>query len=213
MSEGQELQQQVRGQVMQAAQDFYGDSLSKLKGLLQSSREQLQEFAEQAPSDAQAQLQEMVDSYLEIEDVVDQSAQDQGIGDAVDQAAEAQEAAGQATELLDGLAENLAPDTWMLGEPATDEQGQTIQRVVDREGNIVETTLDGGGEVVEESLAGSVRDLPVAEDHETTTDEQGRTTTVVVDESGARAWLQLDGEGNVLDLQAYTGEGSDGGDG
>ena len=157
MSEGQELQQQVRGQVMQAAQDFYGDSLSRLKGLLRSSREQLQGFAEQAPADAQAQLQEMIDSYLEIEGAVDQSAQDQGIEDLVNRAAdEAQEAAGQTAGQLGGLEENLAPGTWLLGEPTTDGQGQTVQRVVDGEGNIVETTFDGGGEVVEESLTGSV---------------------------------------------------------
>ena len=57
-------------------------------------------LAEQIPNeDAQAQMQEMVDSYLELEESLDQSAQDLGLTETVDQALQqAQQAAGQVTE-------------------------------------------------------------------------------------------------------------------
>ena len=67
MAEGaQNLQQQIQEQTMKSAQDFYGDSLGRIEGQLQNDRAQPEGLAEQSPPDAQAQLQEMVDSYSEI---------------------------------------------------------------------------------------------------------------------------------------------------
>ena len=96
----QDLSQQVQDQTVSSAQDFFGDSLGRLKGQLQSDRAELESLAEQIPNeDAQAQMQEMVDSYLELEESLDQSAQDLGLTETVDQALQqAQQAAGQVTE-------------------------------------------------------------------------------------------------------------------
>jgi pyruvate/2-oxoglutarate dehydrogenase complex dihydrolipoamide acyltransferase (E2) component len=112
VSEGaQNLQQQIQQQTIQSAQDFYGESLGKLKSQLQTDRAQLESLAEQMPSEeAQAQIQELVDSYEAIESSLDQSAQDLGVEDAVNQALQqAQEAvgqvAGQAQEVVGGAAQ------------------------------------------------------------------------------------------------------------
>ncbi len=112
MSEGaQNLQQQI----MQSVRDYYGDSLGGAKAQLQDARTQLESLAEQTPQEeAQAELQEMVDSYYEIESRIDQAAQDHGVENAVNQATQqtdgqvteqagqavqgAQDAAGQATQ-------------------------------------------------------------------------------------------------------------------
>ena len=112
MSEGaQNLQQKIQQQIMQSAQDFYGESLGKLKSQLQTDRAQLESLAEQMPSEeAQAQIQELVDSYEAIESSLDQSAQDLGVEDAVNQAfQQVREAvgtvAGQAQEVVGGTAQ------------------------------------------------------------------------------------------------------------
>jgi pyruvate/2-oxoglutarate dehydrogenase complex dihydrolipoamide acyltransferase (E2) component len=93
----QNLQQQIQQQTIQSAQDFYGESLGRIKGQLQSDRAQLEILAEQMPSEeAQAQIQELVDAYEAIESSLDQSAQDLGVEDTVNQALQqAQEAVGQ----------------------------------------------------------------------------------------------------------------------
>jgi pyruvate/2-oxoglutarate dehydrogenase complex dihydrolipoamide acyltransferase (E2) component len=93
----QNLAQQIQQQTIQSAQDFYGESLGRLKGQLQSDRAQLESLAEQVPQEeGQAQIQEMVDSYSAIEESLDQSAQDLGVEDTVHQALQqAQEAVGQ----------------------------------------------------------------------------------------------------------------------
>ncbi len=78
MNEAQSLQEQIQEQTMKSAQDFYGDSLGRIKGQLQNDRAQLESLAEQSPLDAQAQLQEMADSYSEIEDTLDRRPRTRG---------------------------------------------------------------------------------------------------------------------------------------
>ena len=86
--------------------------MGRLKGQLQSERAQFESLAEQVPDEeAQAQIQEMVDSYLGLEESLDQSAEDLGVTDAVNQALQqTQEAAGQVTEQA-GQAAQGAQDT------------------------------------------------------------------------------------------------------
>jgi len=49
----------------------------------------LEQYSQQVPEgDAQAQIQEMIDSYMELEGSMDQAAQDQGVEDAMNQAAQ-----------------------------------------------------------------------------------------------------------------------------
>src|SRR5215207_7409317 len=111
----QNLTQQIQEQTLRTAQNFYGESLGSIKGQLQSDRSQLENLAEQVPQvEAQAQIQEMADSYAAIEESLDQAAQDLGVEDVVTQAlqqaqeaigqvaGQAQEAAGQATQQAQG---------------------------------------------------------------------------------------------------------------
>src|ERR671917_2735333 len=107
------LQQQNLQAATENAQNFYGQSIGSLKSQVQNYRSQLEQFSQQIPEgDAQAQIQEMVDSYIELESSIDQAAQDMGVEDQMNQAAEqtqqqiqqnlqgaaqqAQDAAGQA---------------------------------------------------------------------------------------------------------------------
>ena len=96
---------------------------------------------------------------------------------------------------------NYAPGTHALGESTTDEKGQTVQRTMDEQGDVVESAFDTEGNVVGESPAGSVDDLPEAEDYEEITDEEGITKRIVEDESGTLIEVQIGPDGRVLDLQ------------
>ena len=72
-----------------SAQNFYGQSVGGLKSQVQNYREQLERFTQQLPEgDAKAQVQEMIDSYTELEGSMDQAAQDAGVEDAVNEAAQ-----------------------------------------------------------------------------------------------------------------------------
>jgi molecular chaperone GrpE (heat shock protein) len=104
MSESQNLVQQIQEQTIKSVQDFYGESLGRIKSQLQGDRSQLESLAEQIP-DEEAQIQEMADSYAMIEESFDRAVQDLGVEDAVSQALQqAQEAVGQMT----GQAEEAA---------------------------------------------------------------------------------------------------------
>jgi pyruvate/2-oxoglutarate dehydrogenase complex dihydrolipoamide acyltransferase (E2) component len=122
MSESQNLAQQIREQTVKSAQDFYGKSLGRIKSQLQGDRSELESLAEQVPDEeAQAQIQEMADSYAIIEESFDQAVQDLGVEDAVSQALQQmQEAvgqvAGQAQEAVGGAAQR-----------AQDTAGQAVQ--------------------------------------------------------------------------------------
>ena len=66
--QGPSLQQRMQQQAMENAQDFYGQSLGRIKSQAQGYREQLEQYAQQLPEgNEQAQIQEMVDSYMELE--------------------------------------------------------------------------------------------------------------------------------------------------
>src|SRR5215216_7833308 len=101
--QGQNLAQQIQEQVQQSAEDFFGDSLGAIKNQLATQRSQLQEIVEMVPESQEggrAQLDQLLSSYEELENSLDQVAQEQGLQEMVNQAAQqAQEAAGQeATE-------------------------------------------------------------------------------------------------------------------
>ncbi len=118
------MTQNLQQQILQSVRDFAGDSLGETKGRLQGARTQLEDFAGQIPQEeAQAEVQEMVDSLYEVESTIDQAAQDQGFGEAVDEAAQlgqdAQQGGGQedgggqepnATEAAARRAEELGVD-------------------------------------------------------------------------------------------------------
>ena len=85
--QGQNLQQQVQQQATQSAQNFYGQSVGGLKSQVQNYREQLEQFTQQLPDgDDKAQIQEMIDSYTELEGSMDQAAQDADVEEAAKEA-------------------------------------------------------------------------------------------------------------------------------
>ncbi len=98
----QQVQEQVQEQVQQSAEDYFGDSLGTIKNQLATHRSQLQELIEMLPESQEggsAQLEQLLSSYEELENSLDEVAQEQGLQEAVNEAAQqAQEAAGQATE-------------------------------------------------------------------------------------------------------------------
>ena len=85
MSEGtQTVQQQTQDeQYLQQAQDFFGQSMGRIKGRMQSDSAQLQSFMQQLPAATQDQIQEMTNSYSQFEGTIDQAAQDAGVQDAL----------------------------------------------------------------------------------------------------------------------------------
>jgi len=91
------------------AKDFYSDSIGEAKSTLQHDRAELESLAEQIPEEeVRVQIQEMVDSFTAIEDTIDQSAQNLGVVDTVNQTLqEAQETAGQAAQGAQDAAEEL----------------------------------------------------------------------------------------------------------
>jgi methyl-accepting chemotaxis protein len=107
--QAQNLVGQIQEQVQQTAQDFFGDSLGEIKNQLATHRSQLQELIEMLPEsqeEGRAQLEQLLGSYEELENSLDEVAQEQGLQETVNEAAQqaqegteqAQEGAEQATE-------------------------------------------------------------------------------------------------------------------
>lgn len=83
------LMQRIQGQTERSIVDFYVDSLGRLKGRVQSDRSQLESLAEQLPrGEEQERIQEMIDSYSSIEDLLGRAANQasRGAQGTVDQA-------------------------------------------------------------------------------------------------------------------------------
>jgi pyruvate/2-oxoglutarate dehydrogenase complex dihydrolipoamide acyltransferase (E2) component len=123
--QGQNLQQQVQQQATQSAQNFYGQSVGGLKSQVQNYREQLEQFTQQLPDgDAKSQIQEMIDSYTELEGSMDQAAQD----------ADVEEAAKEAVQQTNQQMQQFAQETAQQAEDASQNgaagqvQGQQEQK-------------------------------------------------------------------------------------
>ena len=147
----QDLSQQIQEQTVSSARGFFGESLGKLKGQLQSDRAQLESLTEQIPDEeAQAQIQEMVDTFSEIENSLDQGAQDLGIEDAVNQALQqAQDTAGQVA----GQAQQAAGQV-------TNQAGQAAEGVQEAAGGAAQQTqgaAGGGGQEEEPNATEAAR--------------------------------------------------------
>jgi pyruvate/2-oxoglutarate dehydrogenase complex dihydrolipoamide acyltransferase (E2) component len=158
----QNLQQQIQQQTIQSAQGFYGESLGKIKSQLQSDRAQLESLAEQMPSeDAQAQIQELVDAYEAIENSLDQSAQDLGVEDTVNQAlqqaqetvgdviGQAQDAAGQVTEQVGQVAQGMQDTAGRAASQAQEAVGGEAQQA--------QEAVGGGGQEEEPETTEAAR--------------------------------------------------------
>src|SRR5215217_610785 len=137
VTEGVEnLSQQIQEQTTRTAQNFYGESLGRIKGQLQGGRSQLENLAEQVPQEeAQAQFQEMADSYAAIEESLDQAAQDLGVQDAVSQAMQqAQEATGQVTGQVGEVAQGVQDTAGRAAGQAEEAVGGAAQQAQETAG-------------------------------------------------------------------------------
>jgi pyruvate/2-oxoglutarate dehydrogenase complex dihydrolipoamide acyltransferase (E2) component len=136
----QDLSQQVQEQTLNSAKDFFGESMGRLKGQLQSERAELESLAEQVPDEeAQAQIQEMGDSYVELEESLDQSAQDLGVTDAVNQALQqAQQAAGQVTDQAGQAAEGAQDTVGGVAQQAQQAAGGQQEEAQEQQPNATE---------------------------------------------------------------------------
>jgi pyruvate/2-oxoglutarate dehydrogenase complex dihydrolipoamide acyltransferase (E2) component len=128
--------EEIGAQAVNMAKDFYSASIGKAKSELQHDRSQLESLAEQIlGEEAQAQIQEMVDSYTAIEESLDQAARDLGVEDVVNQAAQqAQEAAGEATQQAQETAGEVA-------QQVQETAGQVAQQVVDQASDVQKSNM------------------------------------------------------------------------
>jgi len=161
----------MQQQATQNAQNFYGQSIGSLKSQVQNYRSQLQQFSQTLPEgDAQAQIQEMVDSYIELESSIDQAAQDMGVEDQMNQAAEqtqqqiqqnlqgaaqqAQETAGQATDQAQQVAGQATDQAGQVAGQAQEAAGGAAQQAQDTAGQAAQQGQQAaGGDGAEEPRA------------------------------------------------------------
>jgi hypothetical protein len=140
----------VRDPARTSAQEFYGNSLGKLKGQLQGDRSQLESLIEQVPSEeVQARIQELIDSYSAIENSVDQVAQDLEIEDVVNQAAQqAQEAVGQVEQQAQEAAQGAAQQAQDTAVGAAQQAQGAVGQVAGLAGQAgqAQTGPQGGGQ-------------------------------------------------------------------
>src|SRR5215216_8097876 len=170
---------------MQSAQNFYGDSLGKLKGQIQNDRAQLESLMEQSPPEAQTQLQEMIDSYTEIEGTLDQAASDQGVDDAVSGAAQqaqdaaggiaqqAQDAAGQAQQQAGQAAQGVQDTAGQAAGQAQDAAGQAVGQVTDTAGQAAQGVQDAAGGAAQQAQDTAGQDLNITDAARQKADELG----------------------------------------
>src|SRR3712207_9111856 len=88
MSEQNVQQQSQDEQVLQDARDFFGQSMGRILGQMESDNVQLHNYMQQLPEDAQAQVQQMTESYNQFAGTITQAAQDAGVQDSVLQSAQ-----------------------------------------------------------------------------------------------------------------------------
>ena len=145
--QGQNLVQQVQEQVQQSAEDFFGDSLGAIKNQLATHRSQLQELIDMLPEsqeEGRAQLEQLLNSYEELENSLDEVAQEQGLQETVNEAAQqAQEAAGQATEQAQEVTDQATEQTQQTVEQATEQGQQTAEQAQESAEQAQETAAQG----------------------------------------------------------------------
>src|SRR5919199_6251977 len=111
----QNVQQQSQGeQALQEAREYFGQSMGRILGQMESDNAQLQNYMRQLPDDTQAQVKQMTDSYNRFAGTITQAAQDAGVEDSVLQSAQqarqnADQASGQSpTDVAAQQAQNVA---------------------------------------------------------------------------------------------------------
>jgi hypothetical protein len=182
------LPQRLQEQVLRSAWDFYGDSLGRLKGILQGNRTQLEDLVKQLPEGyAGAQIRNMVGSYSKIEESLDRVVRDLGVEEALRQAQE--EATGEYERAARGSWDTLGAETGA----ATGAVEQTSGQV----GQIAEFAQDGVGQVLDR-VGHVAEDLPGGHLLNRTTNDTGQTVQRAVDKSGVVVEIILDASCNLV---------------
>src|ERR671921_489491 len=234
MSEDTQNAQQPQDQALQEARDFFGQSMGRILGQMESDNAQLQSYMQQLPQDGQNQVQQMTDSYNQFAGTITQAAQDAGVQDSVlesaqqarqtadqssgqdptDVAAEqAEQVTGQVTDQAGQVADQAQDTVGGLTEQAQDAAGQATDQV----GQVADQAQEAVGDAADQAqdMAGQMASsLP--EGYEALgqpfTDDQGNTilqgqdeegNTVIVrrgtDEAGNTVDSIFDAQGNLLD--------------
>jgi type VI protein secretion system component VasK len=140
--QGQNLTQQIQEQVQKSAEDFFGNSLGSIKTQLATQRSQLEEIVQMLPEsqeEGRAQLEQLLSSYESLENSLDEVAQEQGLQETVNQAAQqAQEAAGQATEQAQEVAGQATEQAQETGEQAQEGAEQATEQAQETVGQATE---------------------------------------------------------------------------
>ncbi len=196
MPEGQRnLRQRIQEQTVRSTQDFYGDSLGRLEGILRSDRAQLEDLAEQLPEgDAVAWIWDMVGSYSKIEESLHRAARDVGAEDAVG------EAARQAQEAAAGEPERAARGARDAAGAAAGRVTGAVGQASGQVGQIAESAQEAVGQVL--NRVGQVAEnLPGGHLLTRSTDEAGQTVQRAVDESGVVFEITLDKAGDLVEQE------------
>jgi hypothetical protein len=139
---------EIGDQAVRAAKALYADSVGELKSRLQNDRAQLGSLVELVPGeDVKVRIQEMVDSYIEIEGILDQTAQELGLEDVVNQAAQqAQQgaAAGEAAQQVQDVAQGAV-------QQAQDTAGQAVGQAQDVASGAAQQAQDTAGQAAQQA--------------------------------------------------------------
>jgi hypothetical protein len=152
--QGQDLVQQIQEQVQQSAENYFGDSLGAIKNQLATHRSQLQELIDMLPESQEggrAQLEQLLSSYEELENSLDEVAQEQGLQETVNQAAQqAQEGAGQATEQAQEVAGQATEQAQETTEQAQEGAEQATEQAQETAGQATEQAQGAVGQATEQ---------------------------------------------------------------
>jgi hypothetical protein len=153
--QGQDLVQQIQEQVQQSAEDFFGDSLGAIKNQLATHRSQLQELIDMLPEsqeEGRAQLEQLLGSYEELENSLDEVAQEQGLQETVNEAAQqAQEEAGQATEQAQEVTDQATEQTQQTAEQAQESAEQATEQAQETADQATEQAQGAVGQATEQA--------------------------------------------------------------
>src|SRR5919107_122322 len=157
MSEqNQNAQQQTQDeQALQQARDFFGQSMGRILGQMESDNAQLQSYMQQLPQDGQNQVQQMTDSYNQFAGTITQAAQDAGVQDSV------LESAQQARQTADQSSGQGPTDVAAEQAQQVTGQGQdTAGQVTDQAGQVADQAQEAVGDAAEQAqdVAGGLAD-------------------------------------------------------
>src|SRR5215212_1512150 len=206
----QNVQQQSQDdQALQQARDFFGQSMGRIKGQMQSDNAQLQSYMQQLPEESQAQVQQMTNSYSQFEGTINQAAQDAGVQDSLEESAQqarqnADQASGQ--DPTDVAAQQAAGQAQEVAGGAVDQAGEVTDQAQDAAGQVADQAADQVGQVtdgVQDTVGGLTGDQQQAQEEEG--DEQGDEGSL-----GGATGQARDAAGQVTDqVQDVAGQATD----